>query len=409
MPTSVWVVLVAVVVLGLVVASLGTRLRRLPFSEPLLALVVGLLLGPHVLGWLAVPAVDEDPRLLREVAGPLLAVSVLGVALRYPFAEARPRAVPVGLLLAVVLPLMALSAAAIVGVAGVALAIALVIGCALCPTDPVLASSVVTGAPAEHDLPARTRQLLSLESGANDGLALPLVLVALAVAGASSGGEAAVAVTREVGGALVLGVLAGLVAAAAIRAGEDRGMADGASVVMFTVVLALGVLAAARLLDVGGVLAVFVAGLALNARQTADDRVREVRVDEAVNRFAVLPFFLLLGASLPWAAWAEVGWSVLGVAVVMLFLRRLPWLLLGVRALRLRWRDATFLGWFGPMGVSAVFYLAEAAEKLGVRTEDARTVLAYGVAVVAVSTLVHGLTGSPGRVAYVAWRRHERA
>ena len=59
---------------------------------------------------------------------------------------------------------------------GVTLGAALLLGTAICPTDPVLASSVVTGKPAEEDLPARDRQILSLESGANDGLALPLVL-----------------------------------------------------------------------------------------------------------------------------------------------------------------------------------------------------------------------------------------
>lgn len=400
----VWYLLATVAVLGLVVATLGARMRRLPLSEPLLALVTGVVLGPQVAGLVVVPTLDADPHLLHEAAGPLLAVSVMAVALRYPWGAVRSRVTPVAVLLAVVMPLMALAGAAVVGVvAGTGLALALVVGCALCPTDPVLSSSVVTGGPAEEDLPGRTRQLLSLESGANDGLALPLVLVALAVAAAPTGAETAVLVVREVGGALVLGAVAGGVAALAVRRGERHGAADGASVVLFSIVLALGTLGAAHLLGVGGVLAVFVAGLVLNALEDTDDRASEVEIDEALNRFAVLPFFLLLGASLPWAAWRDLGWVAVAVAVGVLVLRRLPWLLLLARPLRLRLRDAVFLGWFGPVGVSAVFYLTESAIELP--SQEATRVLALGAAVVVASTLAHGLTSSPSRGAYVVAAR----
>lgn len=405
MSDSVWWLLATVALLGLLVAALGARMRRMPLSEPLLALVVGVSLGPQVAGLVVVPAIDADPRLLHEAAGPLLAVSVMAIALRYPWSAVRSRVAPVTLLLLVVMPVMALAGAGVVGAAaGTGVALALVLGCALCPTDPVLASSVVTGRPAREDLPARTRQLLSLESGANDGLALPLVLVAVAVAAAPTGAETALLVVREIGGALVLGVVAGGVAALAVRRGEEHGAADGASVVLFSIVLALGTLAAARLLEVGGVLAVFVAGLTLNALEATDDRADEVEIDEALNRFAVLPFFVLLGVALPWAAWRDQGWLVVaGVAVAVLLLRRLPWLLLLARPLGLRGRDAVFLGWFGPIGVSAIFYLTESAVQLP--AQEATPVLALGTAVVVASTLAHGLTSSPGRAAYVAAAR----
>lgn len=72
-------------------------------------------------------------------------------------------------------------------------ALALVIGASLSPTDPVLAASVVSGEPAEEGLPARLRALLTGESGANDGLALPLVGVAIALAVPHGGGGGEVA------------------------------------------------------------------------------------------------------------------------------------------------------------------------------------------------------------------------
>ena len=75
-----------------------------------------------------------------------------------------------------------------------------------------------------------------------------------------------------------------------------------------------------------------------------------------------------------------------------------PLVLLLRRPLRLAWRDAVFLGWFGPIGVSAVFYLTLLAERLP--AADATPVLAAGTAVVAASTVVHGVTSSPGRRLY---------
>src|ERR687894_1439828 len=152
-------------VLAIGVAALSGRLRTLPLSEPVLGLLAGVLLGPVVLGVLRVPSPVEEPGWLHEATRILLAISVMSVALRYPIRDVRSRPRPVLLLLAVVLPVMAALPAGGAGAAlGAWLGSAALLGAALCPTDPVLASNVVTGTSAERDLPARDRQLLSLES-----------------------------------------------------------------------------------------------------------------------------------------------------------------------------------------------------------------------------------------------------
>lgn len=69
-------------------------------------------------------------------------------------------------------------------VLGVPLGLAALLGSCLTPTDPVLASSIVSGGPAERQLPERLRQVISGASGGNDGLAFPLVVLALAGIGA---------------------------------------------------------------------------------------------------------------------------------------------------------------------------------------------------------------------------------
>ncbi|MBN1093204.1 cation:proton antiporter [Blastococcus sp. TML/M2B] len=389
--------LVAAGVLGLAVAALSDRLRRLPVSEPVLALAAGVLLGPELLGLLDVPPLTEDSTWLHTTTRLLLAISVMAVALRYPFGGARRRLRPVLLLLAVAMPVMAgVTAGLAAWVLGVGLGTAVLIGAALCPTDPVLASSVVTGGPAEEDLPAPDRQILSLESGANDGLALPLVLLALAVAGADSIGAALAESVWQVAGAVLLGVPAGWLGARALQAGKNHGSVDTGPRLLFTAVLAFAVLGAAGLLHVDGILAVFVAGLAFNYAATGPDRTDDVPIDEAVNRFLVLPLFVGLGAVLPWSAWADLGWRGLALVVGVLLLRRLPVVWLLRRPLGLGGPDAAFLGWFGPIGVSAVFYLAMEAERLAVDP----VVLAAGSLVVAASTVVHGTTSAPSRVFY---------
>jgi sodium/hydrogen antiporter len=391
------VMLTAVGALGVLVAALSARIRRLPVSEPLLGLLAGVLLGPAVLGVLDLPPVTREHATLHEVSELLLAVSVMGVALRYPFTDVRRRLGPVVVLLVVAMPLMALATTGLaMGVLGLSAAAALLLGTALCPTDPVLASSVVTGEAAEQDLPERDRQVLSLESGANDGLALPLVLVALAFAGPMTGTEAATESAWQVLGAAGLGALAGWLGGRALRLGEEHGATAHGPMLLFTIVLAATVLGISGLLHLDGVLAVFAAGLAFNVVSTGRERTAEVEIDEAVNRFAVLPMFVLIGASIPWSAWGDLGWAGPALVLSVLLLRRLPVLLLLKRPLRLGWSDAAYLGWFGPVGVAAVFYLTLEAKRLGLPAE----VLAAGTMIVVASTVAHGLTAAPARVLY---------
>ena len=384
------------------VAAMSSRLRRLPVSEPLVGLLVGIALGPAVTGVLDVAPLTEDTTWAHTTTRLLLAISVMAIALRYPFGAARSRLRPVLLLLAVVMPAMALVTAGLsAALLGVGLGAAALLGAALCPTDPVLASNVVTGTPAEEDLPERDRQILSLESGANDGLALPFVLLAVAIAGPLGVGSALLESLWQVVGAVAVGAALGWLGGRALHIGEEHGATDPGPLALFTAVLALAILGASGLLHVDGILAVFTGGLLFNLVSTGGERTTDAPIDEAVNRFLVLPLFIGIGAALPWAAWGDLGWRGPALAVAVLLLRRLPVLLLLRRPLRLGLPDAVHLGWFGPMGVSAIFYLALEAERLGAgRLGADPTVLAAGTLVVAASTVLHGVTSSPGRVLY---------
>lgn len=383
--------------LGVLVAAVSRKLDELPLSEPLLGLVVGVALGPASLGVLDLPAGVEG-RVLSVAAELTLAVSLMAVALRYPTVEVLARRRDVAWLILLVMPLMGLVSAGLAwALLGVSVGVALALGAAVSPTDPVLASSVVTGDPATRTLPARLRQNLSLESGVNDGLALPLVLLAASVATGTSLADTAVDAVWQVAGAAVLGWLLGRVAAAVLVVALRHGDIDHSHELLYSLVLALAALAAANLARTDGLLAVMVTGLTFNAHTSDRERRQEETIDEGVNRVLVLPMFVLLGVTVPWGGWAELGWRGALLALGVLVLRRMPIVLalrpvLGVRA----WLDALWLGWFGPVGVAAVFYLQHLTE-LGVSDPVAWHA---GSLVVVASIVAHGLSASPGRALY---------
>ncbi|NGM15241.1 cation:proton antiporter [Verrucosispora sioxanthis] len=379
-------------VLALLLAFWSSAVRRAPVSEPLLALSLGVLAGP-VFGLIDLPA-GETTVLMLEASRILLAISLMAVALRFPLSDYRSVIRPVGVLLAVAMVGMAVVSAGLAWVVlGLPLALAVLLGACVTPTDPVLASSVVSGRPAVRELPARLRQVISGESGANDGLAFAFVVLALSAVTSGSSRGALVEVIWAVAGALVIGVAVGWTAGRAILAAEKREDVDRGSLLVFTIVLGVAALGVARLAYTDGILAVFVAGLAYNGVVGGRSRASQQRLDDALTRYLVLPLFFLLGVEVPWRDWVELGWPVVAFAVAVLLLRRLPVVLALQPLLGMSWRSTVFLGWFGPVGVSALFYLTHSQDN-GVA--DPRLWAAGSLAVVA-STVVHGVTATPGR------------
>jgi sodium/hydrogen antiporter len=382
--------------LGVLISAISRKIDHLPLSEPLVGLVVGVLLGPWALGLIELPAGERS--ILSRAAEITLAIALMAIALRYPIDTVYARRRYLVWLLGIVMPLMALVSAALAwSILGVGLGVALVLGASLSPTDPVLASSIVTGEPAERTLPARLRENLSLESGFNDGLAMPFVLLAVAVAGGMTLSTSALQAAWAVLGSVIVGWLLGRFSAWVLATAERHGDIDTSHGMLFSLVLALAALGIANLADTDGLLAVFITGLVFNAHTGTREREEEETIDEGVNRILVLPLFIVLGVALPWEGWRELGWTGVGFAAAILLLRRVPAVLIlrgrvGARPLA----DGIWLGWFGPIGAAAVFYLTH-LEQLGLH--EPVTWHAGSLAVTA-SIIAHGLTGSPARWLY---------
>ncbi len=392
----------AITVIGSIVLMIGLfsgRLRQSPVSEHMLALAAGVLLGPAALGWLTPQAWGDERQMMEVVARLTIAIGLMGAAMRLPRGFFRRHLVPMAMLLGPVMLAMGLVGGALAwAVLGVSWLTALLIGAIAAPTDPVLANSIVVGRFAQRYLPAHLRQTITAESGANDGLAIALVMLPVLLlthsAPAALGWWSLHVIVWQVLGAIVIGALLGHAAGRLLEWAERRHTIEQTSLLAYSLALSLVALGLADLVASNGILAVFVAGRAFVAVVTVHERHEEERVQETVNRFFLLPIFVFLGLVLPWQAWRELGPAVLVLTALVLALRRLPAMWLMRRRIRLVHgrREALVLGWFGPMGVAALFYALHVEAHLG---ELAAEVL-WPVACLLVvgSVVVHGVTAA---------------
>jgi sodium/hydrogen antiporter len=389
-------VVIGALVLGLGLIS-GLIHARLPVSTPLLSLLVGFALGPSGAGLFDPVRWGPPDVILAEAARLTLAIALMATALRLPrryfLQQWRLQAMLIGLLM----PMMWGATALLVHLwLDLPFLLALLIGGVLAPTDPIVASAIVTSDLARKQLPDRIRHALSAESGANDGLAFLLVMLPallLTSPPAAAAGEWLVSgLLQEIVGGILLGAALGYVAGRLLNFGEARRTIEQASFLAYTVALALLVAGTAGLLAVNGPLSVFVAGLAFDSVVGGRERAEEANVQEMANQFFTLPVFALIGLAAPVQAWLALGWPGVTLAVAIVVLRRLPATLLMRPALGpLRPRaDALFVGWFGPIGVSAVLYAMEALRRTG---HDEIWVVSS--LVICASIAVHGMTATP--------------
>lgn len=389
----------ALLLVGLLVLVLGLLsepLKRGPVTAPIVALAVGVLTGPAVSGLAALPEWEREAPVLEQTARLTVALSLMAIALRLPRGYPRRHWRALAVLLGPLMVLMWLASGLLVyGLLGLGFWASMLVGAVVTPTDPVVASSIVTGGLAERNIPARVRNLLSSESGANDALAYPLVLLCVLMlelpAPEALGAWLLRVLLWEVLAAAALGAAVGYAAGRLLERAEARRSIEPTSFLAYALALTLAVLGGAKGLGTDGLLAVFAAGLAFSVAVRESERAQEERVQEAVNSFFTLPAFVLLGLSLPWAGWRELGWIGPGLAGAVLLLRRLPAFLAlrpwigGVE----RWSDALFLGWFGPVGIAALFYAL-----LGVREAGVEEAWRVGSLVIVASILVHGLSAA---------------
>ncbi len=390
---------VAFVALALLAyALLSQRLSSTVVTAPIFFAAAGFLAGP-ALGIVDLPANDALLVLLLEAA---LVMVLFADASSLDIGRWTKEPSLSGRLLGVGLPLTmaagAVAAAAIFG--GVEPWQAALVGVMLAPTDAALGQAVV----ANPRVPAVVRNALNVESGLNDGLALPFVTIFITVGLVASGADtelqAGETLLLALGGSTVIGLVGGFGGGWLLRVAAERGLAASYWQPIALVALAAGTFTVADQVEASGFLAVWVAGLAAGSvvrGHVARDAFH--LPEEAADGLAAVGFLLLgaglLGPVLGRATPEAVLYAVLSLTVV----RIVP---VAVAMLRTGFAVPTLLyvGWFGPRGLASIVFAGVVVEQA---VPDASKITDLVLLTVTFSLVAHGVTAAWGARRYAAW------
>jgi len=366
----------------------GARVGRADLTAPIVFVGLGLLLSEGL------SVLDPDPS--REAVKALAELALVWVlfagAARTAVRELRADAGLDLRLLVVGLPLTVVLGTVLAAwlVPGLDWWLALLVGAALAPTDAALGAAVITN----PVVPARIRGVLDVESGLNDGIATPVV--AVAIAGAAAAGDVsgipgpAAAVTDLVVG-LAVGAAVGLLGGVLWRAARRRGWAGTEFAGPAVLALALCAYTGALAAGANGFVAAFVGGLAFG--NTGGRGVREeAAYVEQTGTLVSLVVWLLFGAVGVPAVVDDLRWQTVVYAVLSLTVVRMLPVAVALARARLGRETVAFVGWFGPRGLASVIFALLALEEL---RGEADPVVAVIATTVLLSVLVHGLTARP--------------
>lgn len=380
----------------LVVGLFSEALKRSVLQEPLICVAVGAAVGPYGLGWLEHVDASQSA-ILERLAHLTLAIALMAAALRVTAEHVRRLWRPVVVLLTLgMLGMWLVSSLSAAWLLGLPLSAALLLGAIVTPTDPVVASNIVTGRFAQRHLPDRVRSCLTMESGANDGLSYLFIMLPIIVLDAELGRPWGNWFTNTVLQGLllsvVLGALLGFGAGRLLHWANRSRMIESYSFLTFTTTLSLFTLGAAGLLGSNSLLAVFVAGAVFTLSTDTGEAHQEERIQESMSKLFTLPTFIVFGAAMPIGAWLDLGWPLVAFVAAVLLLRRLPVVAALSPMMRgtLRRHDAVYLGWFGPIGIAALYYSAYALERTGYEP-----LWHAASAVILASIVVHGASAAP--------------
>jgi sodium/hydrogen antiporter len=379
-------------------AAFSVRLAASPVSSAIVFTAAGLLLGPIALGFIGVEVSSEAVKLLAEVT---LAVALFTDAARIDLRQLRkqlglpvrllgiglPLTIVAGILLAMlVFPNMLLVEAALIAII-------------LAPTDAALGQRVVT----DPAVPVLIRQSLNVESGLNDGIAVPFYLLALSIARAEATGRPLVAflglAAQQIGLGVVAGVIGGAVGGFVIRMSDSQHGVENSwrQIIMFaSAALAYGVA-----LALGGsvFIATFTGGVAF-AAVSGKSSLDLAHFSEQAGAILSALTFTVFGAvglafALPRITWPIVAYAVLSLTVV----RMVP-VAIALIGTKSRPQTTAFIGWFGPRGLASIVFglgLIEAGLPHGPE------VLTVIFITVLLSVVAHGLSAPGLTVAYSGW------
>ncbi|GAA0220664.1 cation:proton antiporter [Cryptosporangium japonicum] len=369
----------------LIAVLLSGLAARSVLSTSLLFLVGGALVGDGLLGLIHV---TPDSEIVEVTADLALFVVLFTDGMHVSFGQLRNawrnpvRALGLGLPLAIVG--MAVLTHFLVGLDWTT---SFLVGAVLAPTDPVFASAIV----GRKEVPERLRNLLNVESGLNDGLALPIVLVLIAAAGPTSG--TAESSLGKIALELVAGLALGVVLPLVIRFLSRFRLLGAEPKLQPLLAVATGVIlyATCHLTHANPYLAAFSAGAMFAALAPESSKAFEP-LGEAFSELSKFAALLIFGALLTPALFGDLSVGGYVAVVLAIVLIRPASLLLSLIGTRIDRRERLTAAWFGPKGFASVVYGILVLQSGIPEAEAAYTLIAVCIAF---SIVAHSSTDVP--------------
>ncbi|CAG8523117.1 4011_t:CDS:10 [Paraglomus occultum] len=385
--------------------------EKLYLSEAVVALTIGILSGEYVAQIITTSGWGYLPLLTRDLTRIAVSIQMMVAALSLPKAYTLRHYKSLLPLLGPVILWMWLSSAAFTYwiLTDIQFAEALCIAACFASTDPVLSNSVLKGRFADKHVPPHIKNILSAESGANDGMALLFVKLSLLLIEFNKG-EAIekwiyLGWLYEMAVSIIIGCVVGYLSRKALRFATTKHLIDKESMLVFAIALAIFIMGLTTVLGVNDFFACFVAGNVISWDDWFRKGTDEAHFQEVIDMLLNLALFVYIGATLPLPSFAATDlpvawWRLVILALLILVFRRIPIILaLGKWIPVFRtYREAAFAGFFGPIGVGAIFYSSIITiffdnNHLYERNERARDLVVPVVQFVVMSSvIIHGIT-----------------
>jgi len=371
----------------------ASRLERTPISGPVVYLFVGLACGTYGLGLVDL---DVDREMMKRLAEYTLALVLFADSANANLGTLRKvEQIPVRLLL-IGLPLT-IAAGVVTGYFifdSLTLLEVALLATMLAPTDAALGQAVVTN----ESVPDSVRESLNVESGLNDGICVPVLLIFLALAIGDAGGDETTSLIltlplEEIGIGAGVGVILALVGSSLVTFCAARGWISGAWTRIPVITLAMFCFALSQWLGGSGFIGAFVGGLLFGGLIKNHEVKEELLAGaEGMGNLMSLLTWFVFGALAFGKGLQDVSWPVILYAVLSLTIVRMLPVMLCLVGIKARLDSKMFLGWFGPRGLASIVFIVIV---LGENLPGADTLAAVVTWTVVLSVIAHGVSAVP--------------
>lgn len=380
-------ILLCVIVYSLLTKTIG----RTVLTLPIIFTGLGYLVSSHVNSLAEPEALKTGTRLLAEVT---LILVLFSDASHVRFARLKESYAIPARMLVIGLPLTLLSGMFVAHMINPAsgLAMALLTAAVLTPTDAALGQTVLSN----PRVPGRLSQAINVESGLNDGLAVPFVLLGamLAMSGVSElhSGNFAVSILLQIILGPLVGIIVGYGLAKAMDFAKDRDLlVESASGVVF-LSAAFTAYVGSEIIGGNGFIAAFLGGMVFG--NTYKHNIHFIgEFMEGVGQFLTIAAFLTFGALLLPAGLAHMQWKAIVLALMFLTVVRMLPIWLSLLGTGMATHEKLFLGWFGPRGLASILFTLIMTDEFDFVGEN--ELLACVSMTVFLSIILHGISSAP--------------